>query len=68
MLFGKILLPSLKRITIWIEDKNAFQNSWDILINEKANLIYPSHGKPFSDNDLKKYKSCICRVKLYKLK
>ena len=28
-------IPSFKRITIWIEDKNAFQNSWNILIGEK---------------------------------
>ena len=25
-------IPSSKRITIWIEDKNNFYNSWDILI------------------------------------
>lgn len=60
-------LPSLKRITIWIEDKTAFSNSWDILMAEKANLLYPSHGKPFYDSDLKQYKGNISKVKLLKL-
>ena len=36
-------IPSLRKITIWIEDKNAFRNSWNILIDEKANWIYPAH-------------------------
>lgn len=40
-------MPSLKRITIWIEDKNAFQNSWKLWIGEKADWIYPAHGKSF---------------------
>lgn len=59
--------PSSKRITIWIEDKKAFCNSWDILISEKADFIYPAHGKPFGSDDLKKFKGCISKVKLYKL-
>lgn len=60
-------LPSRKRITIWIEDKAAFERSWELLINEKASLILPAHGKPFEDHELIKYKSSIRKVKLYKL-
>lgn len=54
-------LPSLKRITIWIENKEDFENSWDKLIAEKANKIYPAHGKTFNDKDLKKYKRYIAK-------
>ena len=61
-------IPSLRKITIWIEDKNAFQNSWNILIDEKANWIYPAHGKPFRPDDLKKNINYIRKIKLYKLK
>ena len=60
-------MPSFKRITIWIEDKNVFQNSWNILIAQKVDFIYPAHGKPFHSNDLKKYKNYICKVRLYEL-
>ncbi len=60
-------LPSFKRITIWIEDKNAFQNSWNILIGEKADWIYPAHGKPFRRDNLKKYINHIPKIRLYEL-
>lgn len=61
-------VPSFKRITIWIEDRKDFYNSWDILIEEKADFIYPAHGKPFGSCDLIKYKSYILETKLYTLK
>jgi len=60
-------LPSFKRITIWIEDKNAFQNSWNILIGEKVDWIYPAHGKPFRRDNLKKYINHIPKIRLYEL-
>lgn len=60
-------VPSFHRITIWIEEKSVFFHSWDILIAEKADLIYPAHGRPFCSNDLKKYKSRISKVRLYRL-
>lgn len=60
-------LPSLKRVTIWIEDKTAFQNSWNILTGENADRIYPAHGKPFRPDDLKKYINRIPRTRLYEL-
>ena len=34
-------LPSLHRITIWIENKEEFANSWQILLNEHVDYIYP---------------------------
>lgn len=61
-------VPSFKRITIWIEDKKSFYHSWDILIAEQADFIYPAHGKPFCSCDLKAYQSRIPKVKLYTLK
>ena len=61
-------IPSIKRVTIWIEDKNAYQNSWNILTNEKADWIYPAHGKPFKREDLEKYINCIPKIRLYELK
>lgn len=60
--------PSFKRITIWVEDKNDFQNSWDILITEKTDWIYPAHGKPFKQNELSKYINYVSQIKLYRLK
>lgn len=60
-------IPSIRRAAIWIEDKNAFQDSWNTLIDEKADWIYPAHGKPFRQDDLKKYINHIRRIRLYKL-
>ncbi len=60
--------PSQRRITIWIEDKNAFRDSWDTLTAESSTLIYPAHGRPFKDGDLEKYKDYICKADLRELK
>ena len=60
--------PSKKRLIIWIEDTMAFEQSWDILIEEDADTIYPAHGKPFPKEDLIKHKSCISGIRLRKLK
>lgn len=46
-------LPSLHRITIWVEDKAAFLQSWETIIALKPKKIYPGHGKPFEYGDLK---------------
>ena len=61
-------IPSLKNVTIWVENKKAFQNSWDILINEKSEWIYPAHGKPFRQDKLRKYINHIPKIRLYRLK
>ncbi len=60
--------PSLRRITIWIENKNAFQNSWSVLLDGKADWIYPAHGKPFRRDDLKRYIDHISKIRLYALR
>lgn len=61
-------IPSIKRFTIWIEDKVAYEYSWEKLLAENPIYIYPSHGNPFKTNDLLKFKKDISRIKLYKLR
>lgn len=61
-------MPSLRRITIWIENKKEFENSWKVLLNENAEYIYPAHGKRFRSSDLYKFKTKINKIKLYTLK
>lgn len=60
--------PSVKRLIIWIEDKVQFEKSWEVMISEAAEWIYPAHGKPFRKSDLTKYKKHISNINLYKLK
>ena len=59
--------PSIKRLIIWIEDKVDFERSWDTLIAENADTVYPAHGRPFITSDLAKYKKHISKLRLYKL-
>ena len=61
-------IPSINRMIIWIEDKLQYEKSWELLIHENAEWIYPAHGKPFHKNDLIQYKSKIKNIKLYPLK
>ncbi|MBR5290747.1 MAG: MBL fold metallo-hydrolase [Erysipelotrichaceae bacterium] len=61
-------LPSFCRLIIWIENLVQYEQSWDIMIHTDAEWIYPAHGKPFLKEDLKKFKSMIKKVRLYKLK
>ena len=60
--------PSLKRLIIWIENKEEFEQSWKILFEEDVELIYPAHGKCFNKNDLRKYKDEIKNIRLRQLK
>ncbi len=59
--------PSIKRLIIWIEDKADFEKSWDVLLAEGADTIYPAHGNPFPKCDLAKYKHYISKIHLHKL-
>ena len=61
-------LPSLHRITIWIENKEEFANSWQILLNEHVDYIYPAHGNRFRSGDLYRFKPEISKIPLYPLK
>ena len=61
-------IPSIKRLIIWIEDIAQFEESWDVLLSEDVEWIYPSHGNPFKKEDLRKYKCAIKDIKLRPLK
>ena len=60
--------PSVKRLIIWIHDTVAFGESWNLLLQQDAELIYPAHGRPFPKRDLAKFRHCIEKVRLYSLK
>ena len=45
-------IPSSHKITIWVEDKSEFAQSWDTILASGAKKIYPAHGSPFLPNDL----------------
>lgn len=60
--------PSLHKITIWIENKESFSDSWKYIISVNPKRIYPSHGKPFEVSALKNNISHINKIKLYTLK
>lgn len=47
------------------EDKNTFQNSWNILLGEKVDWVYPAHGRPFKQHDLAEYINHIFNIRLY---
>ena len=47
---------SVARHTIWIENAAAFSASWDVMLGAAPKRIVPSHGRPFSPEDLKKYR------------
>ena len=61
-------MPSLHRITIWIENKKEFENSWQVLLSENVEYIYSAHGKRFKSSDLHKFRAKINKIKLYPLK
>lgn len=60
--------PSVKRLIIWIENIEQFKQSWNVLLNEDIELIYPAHGEPFCKNDLRKYMDKVEKVRLRSLK
>lgn len=59
--------PSIKRLTIWIENVEQFKQSGNVLVNEVAEMIYPAHGKPFDKNDIRKYIGKVPKVRLHSL-
>lgn len=60
-------LPSLNKITIWLEDKEEFLQSWEKIIELKPKKIYPGHGKPFDYSELLRNKHHVRKIKLYPL-
>ena len=61
-------IPSSHRITIWVEDKVAFEKSWDDMLASGAKKIYPAHGSPFCPCELRKNKKFIAGLRLRPLK
>ena len=61
-------LPSSHKITIWVEDKVAFEKSWDEMMASGAKKIYPAHGSPFCPCELRKNKKFIAGLHLHPLK
>jgi glyoxylase-like metal-dependent hydrolase (beta-lactamase superfamily II) len=59
--------PSSRRITIWVENPAAFGRSWDLLISEDADMLYPAHGKPFAKEELVRFRQAVDRIRLYAL-
>lgn len=55
--------PSKKRVTIWVENKDDFAASWDLLIAQNIPNIIPSHGKPFNVMNLEKFRSHVPNIK-----
>lgn len=60
--------PSIKRNIIWIENLHDYRKSWEKMIAFNPTKIYPSHGKPFDVNDLKRFLKSIDKIKLRPLK
>ena len=61
-------MPTLKRVTIWIENKEQFEQSWEVLLKEDVDWIYPAHGEPFQKSDLRRCKGVIKHIRLRLLK
>jgi len=60
-------LPSMHKITIWVEDKDDFLHSWKKIIKLKPAKIYPGHGNPFDYSELVKNEQNAQKMKLYPL-
>ena len=61
-------LPSSHKITIWVEDKDAFDKSWDMMLASGAEKIYPAHGSIFCPCELRKNKKFIAGLHLRPLR
>ena len=60
--------PSVRRVIIWIGDKEEFKASWKKIIDLAPRVLYPAHGKPFKTSDLNKYLPYLDKIRLYSLK
>ena len=59
--------PSIARQIIWIENLKNYQQSWDVMINSGAKIIFPGHGNPFPVEDLIRYRHFMDGKRLYPL-
>ncbi len=60
--------PSIRRVIIWIGNKEQFKRSWEKIIGLAPRDLYPAHGKPFKTLDLEKYLPFLDGIRLYQLK
>ena len=56
--------PSKRRISIVLEDKDAYIASWDTMIASGAKKLYPGHGAVFPIDDLKQYRKYLNSIVL----
>ncbi len=56
--------PSVKRITIFIENLIDYAGSWDSMVRSNAKTIYPSHGRPFPVSDLIRFRKFVDGITL----
>ena len=56
--------PTKKRISIVLEDKDAYAESWDAMISSGAKKLYPGHGAVFPIDDLIKYRNDLNVIEL----
>ena len=61
-------IPSSHKITIWVENKVAFEKSWDMILASGAKKLYPAHGKAFIPQLLTRNKHHIGEITLRPLK
>lgn len=61
-------IPSFHRITIWVENKDEFEKSWDWMLASGATKIYPAHGTPFLPEELAENMHRIGNITLRPLK
>ena len=61
-------IPSLHRITIWVENTRTFAESWEHILTSGASMIYPAHGNPFEPKQLERNKKRLAGIRLRPLK
>jgi len=59
--------PSTNRVIIWIENLKEYKKSWEKMIEEDFNIVYPSHGTAFPKEELIENKDKLEDIKLYPL-
>lgn len=60
-------MPGKNHIIIWIENFKDYEASWKKMIQLEFKKVYPSHGKPFSKEQLIRYQQKLQKVHLYSI-
>jgi len=61
-------IPSRNHVIIWIEDPDAYKASWRKMTELDFKKVYPSHGKPFTKEELVKQAGKLDKIRLYPLR